>query len=131
MTRASILLTIVVFGVSLGVSAQNNSPGSAAAPSPSSAQLSSQSAQASPTAPGQPATPGAAPSAPQSTAAAHDSSPRPATAKTQSGIESLGSASGEAVTGTAEAQLPQTSTILPLLGLIGLGSLVAGLFARR
>lgn len=28
-------------------------------------------------------------------------------------------------------QLPQTSTILPLLGLIGLGSLVAGLFARR
>ena len=29
------------------------------------------------------------------------------------------------------AQLPQTSTILPLLGLIGLGSLVAGLFARR
>ena len=27
--------------------------------------------------------------------------------------------------------LPQTSTILPLLGLIGLGSLVAGLFARR
>ena len=28
-------------------------------------------------------------------------------------------------------QLPQTSTILPLLGLIGLGSLVAGFFARR
>ena len=31
----------------------------------------------------------------------------------------------------ANGQLPQTSTILPLLGLIGLGSLVAGLFARR
>jgi hypothetical protein len=28
-------------------------------------------------------------------------------------------------------ELPQTSTILPLLGLIGLGSLVAGFFARR
>lgn len=28
-------------------------------------------------------------------------------------------------------QLPQTSTILPLLGLIGLGSLVAGFFARH
>ncbi len=28
-------------------------------------------------------------------------------------------------------QLPQTSTILPLLGLIGLGSLVAGFFARQ
>ncbi|MBV9180985.1 MAG: hypothetical protein JO356_06705 [Acidobacteria bacterium] len=39
--------------------------------------------------------------------------------------------------GASEAQvnngapLPQTSTILPLLGFIGLGSLVAGLFARR
>ncbi len=31
----------------------------------------------------------------------------------------------------ANAQLPQTSTLLPLLGLIGLGSLVAGFFARR
>ena len=31
----------------------------------------------------------------------------------------------------ASAQLPQTSTLLPLLGLIGLGSLVAGFFARR
>ena len=31
----------------------------------------------------------------------------------------------------ATGQLPQTSTILPLLGLIGLGSLVAGLFARK
>lgn len=28
-------------------------------------------------------------------------------------------------------QLPQSSTILPLLGLIGLGSLVAGFFARQ
>jgi hypothetical protein len=28
-------------------------------------------------------------------------------------------------------QLPQTSTVLPLLGLIGLGSLVAGFFARH
>jgi hypothetical protein len=28
-------------------------------------------------------------------------------------------------------ELPQTSTILPLLGLIGLGSLVAGFFARH
>ena len=32
---------------------------------------------------------------------------------------------------TPRGQLPQTSTILPLLGLIGLGSLVAGFFARR
>jgi hypothetical protein len=34
-------------------------------------------------------------------------------------------------TGNSSAELPQTSTILPLLGLLGLGSLVAGLFARR
>jgi len=32
---------------------------------------------------------------------------------------------------TTRGQLHQTSTILPLLGLIGLGSLVAGFFARR
>jgi phospholipase C len=31
----------------------------------------------------------------------------------------------------SNGQLPQTSTILPLLGLIGLGSLVAGFFSRR
>jgi hypothetical protein len=47
-------------------------------------------------------------------------------------IQGEGSASGDPVRGTdAAKQLPQTSTILPLLGLIGLGSLVAGLFARR
>lgn len=34
-------------------------------------------------------------------------------------------------TETNNGQLPQTSTILPLLGLIGLGSLVAGFFARH
>jgi hypothetical protein len=30
-----------------------------------------------------------------------------------------------------KGELPQTSTVLPLLGLIGLGSLVAGFFARK
>ena len=33
--------------------------------------------------------------------------------------------------GAKVKQLPQTSTILPLLGLIGLGSLIAGFFARK
>jgi hypothetical protein len=37
---------------------------------------------------------------------------------------------GGANSGTAD-RLPQPSTILPLLGIIGLGSLIAGLFVRR
>jgi Flp pilus assembly protein TadG len=41
------------------------------------------------------------------------------------------SAGGQVNPGTDNGQLPQTSTILPLLGLIGLGSLVAGFFARH
>jgi hypothetical protein len=40
-------------------------------------------------------------------------------------------ASNEPNGATVARQLPQTSTILPLLGLIGLGSLVAGFFARK
>lgn len=40
-------------------------------------------------------------------------------------------APSEVNTETDNGQLPQTSTILPLLGLIGLGSLVAGFFARH
>jgi hypothetical protein len=50
----------------------------------------------------------------------------PATA-TASGTRGIQDSEGKANAAT----LPQTSTILPLLGLIGLGSLVAGLFARR
>jgi len=41
------------------------------------------------------------------------------------------SAQDDATPATNNGQLPQTSTILPLLGLIGLGSLVAGFFARH
>ena len=40
-------------------------------------------------------------------------------------------AQDDATPATSNGQLPQTSTILPLLGLIGLGSLVAGFFARH
>jgi hypothetical protein len=40
-------------------------------------------------------------------------------------------AQDDATPATNNGQLPQTSTILPLLGLIGLGSLVAGFFARH
>lgn len=40
-------------------------------------------------------------------------------------------ADGDDASTAGARELPQTSTILPLLGLIGLGSLVAGFFARR
>src|SRR5581483_2147997 len=63
-----------------------------------------------------------------SASTAHDlsqsSATATATAKLQNGAQTQGPAA-------PNGQLPQTSTILPLLGLIGLGSLVAGFFARR
>ncbi len=49
----------------------------------------------------------------------------------QSNHESDSSAVASVDDPVNNGQLPQTSTILPLLGLIGLGSLVAGFFARR
>ena len=52
-----------------------------------------------------------------------ESASQPRSGQTESGVD-------EAAT-TGARELPQTSTILPLLGLIGLGSLVAGFFARR
>lgn len=49
----------------------------------------------------------------------------------QSNHESDPSAIASVDDAVKNGQLPQTSTILPLLGLIGLGSLVAGFFARH
>jgi hypothetical protein len=49
----------------------------------------------------------------------------------QSNAESDPSAIASVDDAMNNRQLPQTSTILPLLGLIGLGSLVAGFFARH
>jgi hypothetical protein len=49
----------------------------------------------------------------------------------QSNRESDPSAVASVDDAVNNGQLPQTSTILPLLGLIGLGSLVAGFFARH
>lgn len=49
----------------------------------------------------------------------------------QSNRESDPSAIASVDDAVNNGQLPQTSTILPLLGLIGLGSLVAGFFARH
>lgn len=106
MTRAGVFLTAALAAASLGMAAQDNSRGQANSPNTQSVQVRSQNAGSTP---GQQKT--ASPSS--ATVATHDSA-------TETANET-----------TANRQLPQTSTILPLLGLIGLGSLVAGLFARR
>ncbi len=123
MTRAAVFLTAVLAAASLGLFAQDHSS-SAASPSAASstaavAQTSSQNSSSTPAA--------EQGNSAQSTPAARDSSSKPTTASPNRAIE--GAASNEPA--TPSGQLPQTSTILPLLGLIGLGSLVAGLFARR
>jgi hypothetical protein len=59
---------------------------------------------------------------------ANDSADR---AATNAGDARVENSALEQETAANNGQLPQTSTILPLLGLIGLGSLVAGFFARR
>jgi len=51
--------------------------------------------------------------------------------RSQENRESDASAVASVDDAVKNGQLPQTSTILPLLGLIGLGSLVAGFFARH
>jgi hypothetical protein len=69
-------------------------------------------------------------SGPAATSAPHDFARPAATNRSGTTLQSAAQQS-EVPAGEPNGQLPQTSTILPLLGLIGLGSLVAGLFARR
>jgi len=103
-------MTATLLLASLGAVAQNSSnPGGGGSPS----------AQA--TAPAQ----NAPPAAPSSDAARQSA----ATDTQRNGIEN--SVQNGSQQDKSKAELPQTSTILPLLGLLGLGSLVAGLFARR
>ena len=110
MTRAGVFLTAALAAASLALFAQDHS---ASAASPSAA--SSPAAIAQPSNQNSSSVPAARKATPSDSA--------------QSAPAARDSASNEAA--TANGQLPQTSTILPLLGLIGLGSLVAGLFARR
>lgn len=111
MTRAVVFLAAAMVAASLGVVAQDVSNGTRSSASQSQSGNSAQR------------TPDSAPAS-----AAHESA-RPATTGTdKSGVQDV--AQGEEAAAN-DGQLPQTSTILPLLGLIGLGSLVAGFFARR
>lgn len=107
MSRAGVLLAIILAIASVGVLAQDTTQH---APVPNA---SAQGASAS-----------SAPAKEQSGRSESSQATPAAEGQTEP-------ASGTSNDPGAARQLPQTSTILPLLGLIGLGSLVAGLFARR
>jgi len=123
MTRAGVFLTAILSAASVGVFAQDSSQSASAPP-----QVSNQNVQSHNSAP-QPGATQASPPADSNAVSQQEPSARPNQAGTnQSATNDAQSASNN---GDPIQQLPQTSTILPLLGLIGLGSLVAGLFARR
>jgi hypothetical protein len=119
MSQAGVLITAVLAAASLGMLAGE-------APSCSAAVPAATQVTQNPNASLQPGTP-----TPSSTQGPGDpvlaSSAQPGT----TGASQTASAETASNDGAQSQQLPQTSTILPLLGLIGLGSLVAGLFARR
>jgi len=127
MTRAVVFLAAAMVAASLGVVAQDVSGGgtnSAPQNNPNNnPQLTvAVAATPQPTASGQSAGTSAGASATHDSAKSATTRDRnPNGQNPEQGDEST----------IANGQLPQTSTILPLLGLIGLGSLVAGFFARH
>jgi hypothetical protein len=112
MTRALVIVTVALAAASLGASAQEQ-----ATTTQGSNPVAQSSVQSTP--------PVQQRSNPQ---AEPGSTQRTATSNPNQGIQNPNPADEDSPN---RAQLPQTSTILPLLGLIGLGSLLAGLFARR
>lgn len=127
MTKAVVFLTAALAAASLGVVAQDTSRNQATSGT-SSAQVSGQSTQynAAGSQVSQPTT-----AATPSVEAAQNSSSSASNVNSPKSVDGSAKENEAGRDGTAAAQLPQTSTILPLLGLIGLSSLVAGLFARR
>lgn len=112
MTRSLVIFIAALAAASLGASAQEH---------PTASQGNNVAAQSSV----QSTRPG------QQSSSAQPAAVRPpdsATSSSNHGIQPSDPADADSPN---RAQLPQTSTILPLLGLIGLGSLLAGLFARR
>lgn len=107
MARASLFLSVSLLVTTLGMAAQDGARGKT---TPTSNAQISQPSQASAN-------------------AAQQSAEGPATGDRTKRIQ--GSDQGSENLVQNRAPLPQTSTILPLLGFIGLGSLLAGLFARR
>jgi len=122
MTRAVVFLAAAMVAASLGGMAQD-SPGRSQDSTQNNADNSTQHSVTVAANPQQNTGSGPSAVAPntrdatKSTAARDSSDPK--------------GAGSEVNADTNNGQLPQTSTILPLLGLIGLGSLVAGFFARH
>ena len=117
MTRAVVFLTATLLFASLGAVAQKSSNPSGGG-----------SASAQATAPSQNPPPAAPSSSAPSQSATTDDAGRGIESPARNASQQDKSRDPHAA---GSAELPQTSTILPLLGLLGLGSLVAGLFARR
>ncbi len=126
MTKALVFLAATLVAASLGVVAQENSTEQSSSPALQSSSDSKAPSQAT----SNTQTDTANPSSSQA-AAANDSAQVPATSRTAKGVEYPAPGEDPAIAKNNNVQLPQTSTFLPLLGLIGLGSLIAGLFARR
>lgn len=122
MTRAGVFGTALLAAASVGVFAQGSSQSASAPPQVSNQNVQNQSSV--------PQSGGTQASKPADSAAATQQAPSSRPAQPQ-GERSAPAAQGASNDGAPVQQLPQTSTILPLLGLIGLGSLVAGLFARK
>jgi hypothetical protein len=116
MTRAVVFLAVSLLAASFAVSAQTNPGQQRSAAQGSAATQSSQPATQNQTSSPEPAP-------------ANDSARQTTTAGAPSNVKQTHGQ--ETAASNLDGQLPQTSTILPLLGLIGLGSLVAGFFARR
>ena len=129
MTRVVVFLAATLVAASLGVMAQESSTAAGQSSSPVLQSSTENGAQRQ--APSNPETAaGNVKADPSQGAAANDSSQATATGGTAKGVQDA--AHGEdTANANNNGQLPQTSTILPLLGLIGLASLVAGFFARR
>ncbi|MCU1269850.1 MAG: hypothetical protein JWN74_1144 [Acidobacteriaceae bacterium] len=127
MTRAVVFLAAAMVAASLGVVAQDVSgEGTNSAPQNNTNNNPQHTVTVA---------------APQANASGQDTGTSAAGSTTHDSAKSATthdhSANGQNPTQTDDStiatngQLPQTSTILPLLGLIGLGSLVAGFFARH
>ena len=113
MSRAGVLVAGLLMIASIGVMAQGTIT-VASAPARTNVQVAATN-----------------PPEAKAASAAHNSAGSQAPPATPSSSPQTDPSSGASNDVGANRQLPQTSTILPLLGLIGLGSLVAGLFARR
>jgi hypothetical protein len=117
MTRAVVFLAATLVAASLGVVAQENR----------ALQNDGENLQSSASSQPEPQNQ----TSRRAAAGANDSARQTATGDGANNVSVKAAQDQETATSNLSGQPPQTSTILPLLGLIGLGSLVAGFFARR